>query len=162
MSGDRFNFDETGDTFCCFLVATFTVILLPLTYIFWPASEVKETIESIKRRCQCEHCQIKRASFRSEITRRWLKRALMYGIYLLILDFLRKTIFLVAWAVLFLLILKLSKFEVAKQAFDPFYELSIDRVCIHLVFLKYILLTGCFENRHQKSVQETVPCSPPG
>ncbi len=56
MSGDRFQFDDNGDTFCVFLVASVTVILLPLTYYFWPECEAKGmtsfsiiTVERIQR-----------------------------------------------------------------------------------------------------------------
>ncbi|VDD78016.1 unnamed protein product, partial [Mesocestoides corti] len=69
MSGDRFNFDENGDTFYCFLIALFTVILLPVTYLLWPRCEVRESGDSFKKRCQCAHCQTKRGYLRSSSTR---------------------------------------------------------------------------------------------
>lgn len=77
MSGDRFNFDETGDTFYCFLIAIFTVILLPATYFLWPKSEPKLPIDAVKKRCQCAPCQAKRANLRSGLTTKWLKEEAM-------------------------------------------------------------------------------------
>lgn len=75
MSGDRFNFDETGDTFCCFAIAIFTVILLPATYFLWPKYESKLPSDVIKKRCQCAACQAKRANLRSGSKTKLLKRS---------------------------------------------------------------------------------------
>nr|VZI35749.1 unnamed protein product [Spirometra erinaceieuropaei] len=115
MPADRFQFDDSGDTFCCFLVALFTVVLLPLTYFFWPKPEPRESNESLKKRCQCPPCQVKRNTLRSTTCKKQVKRCAI------------KTAFLVAWCFLFLLIFKLSKIEGHVPAFDPFLELSIDR-----------------------------------
>ncbi|KAH9277597.1 Translocation protein SEC63 -like protein [Echinococcus granulosus] len=113
MSGDRFNFDETGDTFYCFLIAVFTVVLLPITYFFWPKSEAKQSVDAIKRRCQCSPCQTKRANLRSSPTKKWMKRTLI------------KLIIITAWAMIIALGFRLSKIEVTLNTFDPYFELSI-------------------------------------
>ncbi|VUZ55415.1 unnamed protein product [Hymenolepis diminuta] len=124
MSGDRFNFDETGDTFCCFAIAIFTVILLPATYFLWPKYESKLPSDVIKKRCQCAACQAKRANLRSGSKTKLLKRS---GI---------KFAIIVAWAILIALCFKLSQFEVTTPSFDPFAELEIDQQATKLEIKK--------------------------
>ncbi|KAG5455169.1 secretory subunit [Clonorchis sinensis] len=115
MAADHFEFDENGDTFLCFLVAFYTIILLPVTLFCWPTSESKDTYDQGKRKCMCQKCQVKRHYLKTSTPMKRLKKFLIKGGFLL------------AWSVFFLMIYKLTLIEPIEVGFDPFVLLEIDR-----------------------------------
>ncbi|CAL8108613.1 unnamed protein product [Calicophoron daubneyi] len=115
MARDHFEFDENGDTFFCFLVAFYTIILIPVTYFFWPSFEIRESCEQGKRKCMCQPCQVKRHHMKSSTPMKKLKKFLVKGGFAL------------AWGVFFIMMYKLTFLEANEPGFDPFALLEIDR-----------------------------------
>ncbi|VEL38028.1 unnamed protein product [Protopolystoma xenopodis] len=108
------------------MVASYTVILLPFTYFFWPSGETKGSLsyyvtidvdvsEQNRRKCLCQACQVKRHVIRSQNPGKKLKRLFL------------KFLFIFAWALFAYLLYQLSKLESSCPAFDPFSELEIDK-----------------------------------
>nr|CAH8861224.1 unnamed protein product [Trichobilharzia regenti] len=115
MPGDRFEFDESGDTFLCFLTAFYTLILIPLTYLCWPSFDFKDSYEQIKRKCMCQPCQVKRHHLKSSTPLKRLKKVII------------KAAFVAGWGIFFLLVYKLTLIEPDNSVFDPFSVLGISR-----------------------------------
>ncbi|KAF5400536.1 Translocation protein SEC63 [Paragonimus heterotremus] len=115
MPGDRFEFDEHGDTFFCFLVAFYTLVLIPVTYFCWPTLDSRDTYEQGKRKCMCQPCQVKRHNLKTSTPMKKLKKFLIKGGFVL------------AWIVFFVMIYKLTLMETVESGFDPFVQLEIDR-----------------------------------
>ncbi|THD20799.1 Translocation protein SEC63 protein [Fasciola hepatica] len=115
MSGDRFEFDEEGDTFFCFIAAFYTIILIPVTYFFWPTLDSRDTYEQGKRKCMCQPCQLKRHCIKTSTPMKKFKKLLIKGGFAL------------AWIVFLLLIYKLTLIETTESGFDPFMQLEIGR-----------------------------------
>ncbi|CAH8602494.1 unnamed protein product [Heterobilharzia americana] len=115
MPSDRFEFDENGDTFLCFLTAFYTLILIPLTYFCWPSFEFKDSYEQTKRKCLCQPCQVKRHHLKLSTPLKRLKKIII------------KASFVAAWGIFFLLVYKLTLIEPDNSGFDPFSVLGIDR-----------------------------------
>ncbi|XP_018652708.1 DNAj-related [Schistosoma mansoni] len=115
MPGDRFEFDESGDTFLCFLTAFYTLVLIPLTYFCWPSLEFKESYEQSKRKCMCQPCQLKRHHIKSSTPLKRLKKIMI------------KAAFVAGWGIFFLLVYKLTLIEPDNSGFDPFLVLGLDK-----------------------------------
>ncbi|CAH8612440.1 unnamed protein product [Schistosoma haematobium] len=115
MPGDHFEFDESGDTFLCFLTAFYTLVLIPLTYFCWPSLEFKESYEQSKRKCMCQPCQLKRHHIKSSTPLKRLKKIII------------KAAFVAGWGIFFLLVYKLTLIEPDNSGFDPFLVLGIDK-----------------------------------
>ncbi|KAK4468232.1 hypothetical protein MN116_008388 [Schistosoma mekongi] len=115
MPGDRFEFDESGDTFLCFLTAFYTLVLIPLTYFCWPSLEFKDSSEQTKRKCMCQPCQLKRHHLKSSTPLKRLKKIIIKGA------------FAAGWGVFFLLVYKLTLIEPDSSGFDPFSVLGINK-----------------------------------
>ncbi|KAH8858082.1 Translocation protein SEC63 like [Schistosoma japonicum] len=115
MPGDRFEFDESGDTFLCFLTAFYTLVLIPLTYFCWPSLEFKDSYEQTKRKCMCQPCQLKRHHLKSSTPLKRLKKIIIKGA------------FAAGWGIFFLLVYKLTLIEPDSSGFDPFSVLGINK-----------------------------------
>ena len=62
MAGTKFQYDESGTTFYYFLLTFFALVIIPVTYFFWPRVKSKsDDISDTKRkkRCHCEPCIVK-------------------------------------------------------------------------------------------------------
>lgn len=95
MAGAKFEYDEHGTTFHCFVLTFMALIVTPATCLFWPVSSSdcedteKEDVDfnsggqtlskkgKPKKRCRCEACFRKRAYIRSKDSGRQLKQRLM-------------------------------------------------------------------------------------
>ena len=49
MAGMKFEYDENGATFAYFVLSFYAMIIIPLTYSFWPRREVKSKLRERER-----------------------------------------------------------------------------------------------------------------
>uniref|UniRef100_A0A1I8GJ51 J domain-containing protein n=1 Tax=Macrostomum lignano TaxID=282301 RepID=A0A1I8GJ51_9PLAT len=114
MAGMKFEYDESGSTFYYFLLAFYALVLLPMTYYFWPTSQ-SDRIEQGKRKCHCDGCQMKRHLLKSFSPWKERKKKLL------------KLLFFVLWIILAVLLYKVNTIKVEWMDFDPYNVLGIDR-----------------------------------
>lgn len=115
MPGDRFEFDENGDTFFCFLASFYTIVLIPVTYFCWPSFDNRDFYDQGKRKCMCQPCQVKRHNLKSSTPLKKIKRLSVKGGFVL------------AWIIFLLLIYKLTLMKPVEAGFDPFAQLEISK-----------------------------------
>ncbi|VDN50841.1 unnamed protein product [Dracunculus medinensis] len=113
MSRAQFEYDEVGNTFYYVIVSFYALILLPLTYFFWPSS--KKVGSESKERCGCDGCVEKFQIVES--TRPWRRTKKAASFILLV----------IAWIVFFYIVYKVSQIEQDYAEYDPYAILGIDQ-----------------------------------
>lgn len=58
MAGMKFEYDENGAKFVYFLLSFYAMIIIPLTYYFWPRKQIKKSFHAEDLSC-FEPCRIK-------------------------------------------------------------------------------------------------------
>lgn len=111
----QFEYDEKGGTFYYFLLSFMALVLVPVTYYFWPRSEKKDESRQLVKECRCYPCQSKNQKLSSMKPFKTAKRVTI------------KLVIIVFWIILFLVAYKTSQVELDWKEFDPYFELEIDR-----------------------------------
>lgn len=112
MAGQKFQYDESGGTFCYFLLSFLALILIPTTIYYWPRKK-KVDPRTTKEQCQCPDCQKKKLILAAAEPYKALK------------SFLVKFILVLGWALLVFLAYRVSQFDYEMASFDPFEILKI-------------------------------------
>uniref|UniRef100_H2YM46 J domain-containing protein n=1 Tax=Ciona savignyi TaxID=51511 RepID=H2YM46_CIOSA len=110
----QFAYDEKGSTFLYFLLSFFAMLLIPLTYLFWPKG-VKDEEKRLRSLCSI-HGKSKWYKKVQEALRRKKSKPSF-----------RKWFIVFAWIGLLLLIYKVSNIENDHVEYDPYEVLGIDR-----------------------------------
>ncbi|PAV91335.1 hypothetical protein WR25_21915 isoform D [Diploscapter pachys] len=113
MARASFEYDEVGNTFYYVLVAFYALVLLPITYYFFPTGE--EVKKVTLRECQCHGCGAKRQ--RKEANKPW-KRTKKIAIYVGLT---------VAWIIFAFLVKKMTEIEVKHEEYNPYTVLGLDQ-----------------------------------
>lgn len=108
----QIEYDESGGISLYFFAAFCGLVLLPLTYFYWPRRQKKLT-SSIP--CKCKQCALKNELFSKANPK------------LNFLSWIKRFLFLIGWLVFFLLVLQASKVEKDYVDYDPFSILGVDR-----------------------------------
>lgn len=112
MSGQKFQYDESGGTFFYFLLSFLALLLVPGTYYLWPRCP-KQDPNQLAKECQCDGCKKKKVILQAN--KPWKETKALFTKFLIILG----------WAILILLAYKVSQFDYEMANFDPYEILSI-------------------------------------
>ncbi|XP_046410511.1 translocation protein SEC63 homolog [Neodiprion pinetum] len=112
MSGQKFQYDESGGTFFYFLLSFLALLLVPGTYYLWPRRP-KQDPELLSRECQCDGCKKKKIILQS--SEPWKETKAL----------LTKSLIILGWVILLLLAYKVSQFDYEMANFDPFEILGV-------------------------------------
>jgi len=67
MAGTKFQYDESGATFYYFVLTFLALVIIPVTFFYWPRVEVSGDADPKKRkRCHCEPCIMKQNFMQSK------------------------------------------------------------------------------------------------
>ncbi|VDK46165.1 unnamed protein product [Cylicostephanus goldi] len=114
MGRASFEYDEVGNTFYYVLVSFYAIILIPVTYLFFPTGKT-EVVEVDERECQCVGCARKRQL--KAANRPWkLTKTILTVVALVI-----------AWIVFALIVKKVTEIEVTYQEYNPYQILGLDQ-----------------------------------
>lgn len=112
MSGQKFQYDESGGTFFYFLLSFSALLQIPVTYYFWPRCPKQDPDQEAKE-CQCDGCKRKKIILR--LNKPWKETKALLDKFLIILG----------WVVLIFLTYKVSQFDYEMANFDPFEILGV-------------------------------------
>ncbi|XP_011307375.1 translocation protein SEC63 homolog [Fopius arisanus] len=112
MSGQKFQYDESGGTFFYFLLSFLALILVPGTYYLWPRSP-KQDPDQLSRKCRCPDCQRKKEILAQQNPGKTTKTILI------------KAFIIVCWIFLALLAYKVSQYDAEMANFDPYEILGV-------------------------------------
>ncbi|XP_032683432.1 translocation protein SEC63 homolog [Odontomachus brunneus] len=112
MSGQKFQYDESGGTFFYFLLSFLALLLIPGTYYLWPR-QPKQDPGQLAKECQCDGCKKKKLILQSN--KPWKETKALFIKFLIIMG----------WVILILLTYKVSQFDYEMANFDPFEILKI-------------------------------------
>ncbi|XP_043486141.1 translocation protein SEC63 homolog [Polistes fuscatus] len=112
MSGQKFQYDESGGTFFYFLLSFLALLLIPGTYYLWPRCP-KQDPDKDSKECQCDGCKKKKIILQSNEP--WKETKALFTKFLIILG----------WIILILLAYKVSQFDYEMANFDPFEILGV-------------------------------------
>ncbi|KYN31808.1 Translocation protein SEC63 like protein [Trachymyrmex septentrionalis] len=112
MSGQKFQYDESGGTFFYFLLSFLALLLVPGTYYLWPRCP-KQDPDQLAKECQCDGCKKKKVILHAN--KPWKETKAFFTKFLII----------VGWIILLLLAYKVSQFDYEMANFDPYEILSI-------------------------------------
>lgn len=112
MSGQKFQYDESGGTFFYFLLSFSALLQIPVTYYFWPRCPKQDPDQEAKE-CQCDGCKRKKIILRQN--KPWKETKALFEKFLIILG----------WVVLIFLTYKVSQFDYEMANFDPFEILGV-------------------------------------
>lgn len=113
MAGQKFQYDESGGTFCYFLLSFLALVLIPTTIYYWPRKK-KADPNKLKDECQCPDCLKKKTILASSEPYRALKSCLI------------KLSLIMGWSLLVFLAYRVSQFDYEISSFDPFEILKIE------------------------------------
>jgi len=111
MAGQKFQYDESGNTFFYFILSFLALILVPSSFYFWPQKPSKDKTDD-KDACQCDGCARKKAQM-VRASRKGLK------------NFCIKVAIIGGWVILGLLTYKVSQFDYEMSNFDPYEILGV-------------------------------------
>ncbi|KAK2715577.1 hypothetical protein QYM36_010230 [Artemia franciscana] len=109
----KFQYDESGSTFYYFLLSFLALVLIPLTYFFWPRKKQEDPEKKIKE-CSCDRCRIKDGLLEKQ---KPLKNFRQYVI---------QSILICGWLLLVFVAYKAQQFDYEYANFDPYDILGID------------------------------------
>uniref|UniRef100_V9IM93 Translocation protein SEC63 n=1 Tax=Apis cerana TaxID=7461 RepID=V9IM93_APICE len=112
MSGQKFQYDESGGMFFYFLLSFSALLQIPVTYYFWPRCPKQDPDQEAKE-CQCDGCKKKKVILR--LNKPWKETKALFDKFLIILG----------WVVLIFLTYKVSQFDYEMANFDPFEILGV-------------------------------------
>ncbi|EFN80552.1 translocation protein SEC63 homolog [Harpegnathos saltator] len=112
MSGQKFQYDESGGTFFYFLLSFLALLLIPGTYYLWPR-QPKQDPDQLAKECQCNGCKKKKLLLQSN--KPWKETRALFVKFLIILG----------WVILILLAYKVSQFDYEMANFDPYEILNV-------------------------------------
>lgn len=112
MSGQKFQYDESGGTFFYFLLSFLVLLLIPGTYYLWPRCP-KQDPDQISKECQCDGCKKKKIILQSNEP--WKETKALFTKFLIILG----------WIILILLAYKVFQFDYEMTNFDPYEILGV-------------------------------------
>ncbi|XP_015595625.1 translocation protein SEC63 homolog [Cephus cinctus] len=112
MSGQKFQYDESGGTFFYFLLSFLVLLLIPGTYYLWPRRP-KQDPGQLSKECGCEGCKKKKIIL--QMNEPWKETKALFTKFLIILG----------WVILLLLAYKVSQFDYEMANFDPFEILGV-------------------------------------
>ncbi|XP_066591579.1 translocation protein SEC63 homolog [Prorops nasuta] len=112
MSGQKFEYDESGGTFFYFLLSFLALLLIPGTYYLWPRCP-KQDPNQFSKECQCDGCKKKKVIL--QLNEPWKETKALFVKFLIILG----------WIILLLLAYKVSQFDYEMTNFDPYEILGI-------------------------------------
>ncbi|XP_017484476.1 PREDICTED: translocation protein SEC63 homolog [Rhagoletis zephyria] len=116
MAGTKFQYDESGTTFYYFVLTFMALVVIPVTYFYWPRKEKHEEVEttSKKKKCHCDACAMKQNYMKSkEPTQQVKQRFIKIGI-------------IISWIFLLAFAYKVAHIQPDYVTFDPFEILGID------------------------------------
>ncbi|XP_014232859.1 translocation protein SEC63 homolog [Trichogramma pretiosum] len=113
MSGQKFQYDESGGTFFYFLLSFLALLLVPGTYYLWPRAPKPDPAEKEQAECNCDGCKKKKIILQKIDPWKNTK------------CFLRKSIIVTGWLILALLAYKVSQFDYEMSNFDPYEILGV-------------------------------------
>ncbi|CAK9804102.1 Translocation protein SEC63 homolog [Anthophora quadrimaculata] len=112
MSGQKFQYDESGGTFFYFLLSFLALLLIPGTYYLWPRCSKQDPDQEAKE-CQCDGCKKKKIILR--LNEPWKETKALFTKFLIIFG----------WVFLIFLAYKVSQFDYEMANFDPFEILGV-------------------------------------
>ncbi|GAB1861954.1 Translocation protein SEC63-like protein [Camponotus japonicus] len=112
MSGQKFQYDESGGTFFYFLLSFLALLLVPGTYYLWPRCP-KQDPDQLAKECQCDGCKKKKIILQAN--KPWKETKAFFMKFLIILG----------WAILIFLAYKVSQFDYEMANFDPYEILNV-------------------------------------
>ncbi|XP_076296029.1 translocation protein Sec63 [Lasioglossum baleicum] len=112
MSGQKFQYDESGGKFFYVLLSFLALLLIPGTYYLWPRCP-KQDPDQEERECQCDGCKKKKIIL--QLNEPWKETKALFKKFLIILG----------WVILIFLAYKVSQFDYERANFDPFEILEV-------------------------------------
>ncbi|XP_012272858.1 translocation protein SEC63 homolog [Orussus abietinus] len=112
MSGQKFQYDESGGTFFYFLLSFLALLLIPGTYYLWPRCP-KPDPQQAQKKCQCNGCKKKKIILQQNEP--WKETKALFIKFLIVLG----------WVILIFLAYKVSQFDYEMASFDPFEILGV-------------------------------------
>ncbi|XP_050458464.1 translocation protein SEC63 homolog [Cataglyphis hispanica] len=112
MSGQKFQYDESGGTFFYFLLSFLALLLVPGTYYLWPRCP-KQDPDQLAKECQCDGCKKKKLILQAN--KPWKETKALFT----------KLMIILGWAILILLAYKVSQFDYEMANFDPYEILNV-------------------------------------
>jgi translocation protein SEC63 len=113
MAGMKFEYDENGAKFVYFVLSFYAMIIIPMTYYFWPRRPPTKT-QHAEDLSSFEPCRLKTQKI-SQNEPKKNGKVIKFG-------------FLIAWAIFAILAYKASLIEIEHgQEYDPFAILNIDK-----------------------------------
>ncbi|XP_076177312.1 translocation protein Sec63 isoform X3 [Ptiloglossa arizonensis] len=113
MSGQKFQYDESGGTFFYFLLSFLALLLIPGTYYLWPRCPKQVDPDQEAKECQCDGCKKKKIIL--QLNEPWKETKALFTKFLIILG----------WVILIFLAYKVSQFDYEMANFDPFEILGV-------------------------------------
>ncbi|KAI3380530.1 hypothetical protein SNEBB_010541 [Seison nebaliae] len=115
MAGFKFTYDESGNQFFYFLSAIYALVLIPMTYVFWPNKTYKDIENHPEEWCHYLPSIGKRQLLNKDLPQKKRYRK----VKILILS--------ISWILLLLLVYKTSTMEIQETVkFDPYAILGLD------------------------------------
>ncbi|KAL7639786.1 UNVERIFIED_CONTAM: hypothetical protein RMT77_009196 [Armadillidium vulgare] len=113
MAGQKFQYDESGSTFLYFLISFLGLVLVPCTFIFWPAETTPQDETKKKQICHCEGCIKKVARMKKPEKWKGLKKTF------------QRFILALGWLFLAFLVYKVQEFDYEYANFDPYEIIGV-------------------------------------
>ncbi|XP_037785424.1 translocation protein SEC63 homolog isoform X1 [Penaeus monodon] len=115
MTGQKFEYDESGSTFFYFLTCFLGLILVPCTFYFWPAGESEGKTEwaEEQEKEKCEIFQRKHSKLRKPEKWKGLQKNT------------QRILLMAGWVVMACLVYKLQQFDYENANFDPYDILGV-------------------------------------
>lgn len=114
MSGQKFQYDESGGTFFYFLLSFLALLLVPATYYLWPRCS-KPDPNQLAKECNCDGCKKKKKIL--QLNDPWKETR----------SFSKKVLIIIGWIALLFLAYKVSQFDYEMANFDPFEILGVSQ-----------------------------------
>ncbi|XP_011506359.1 PREDICTED: translocation protein SEC63 homolog [Ceratosolen solmsi marchali] len=112
MSGQKFQYDESGGTFFYFLLSFLALLLVPSTFYLWPRCPKPDPNQIVKE-CHCDGCKKKKVILQKNDP--WKETKALF----------RKFLIMCGWALLAFLAYKVSQFDYEMTNFDPYEILGV-------------------------------------
>ncbi|OXU27217.1 hypothetical protein TSAR_007043 [Trichomalopsis sarcophagae] len=112
MSGQKFQYDESGGTFFYFLLSFLALLLIPSTFYLWPRRP-KPDPEQVTKECHCDGCKKKKIILQKSDP--WKETKALF----------RKLLIISGWVLLAFLAYKVSQFDYEMANFDPYEILGV-------------------------------------
>lgn len=82
MAGTKFQYDESGTTFYYFVLTFMALVIIPVTYFYWPRAKTEDETAasesgSKKKKCHCDPCAIKQNYMKSKEPSQIIKQRFM-------------------------------------------------------------------------------------